>query len=101
MATRYDPMMVPDVERATPIEDKIGALRKDVEERCALILKRVRACGKTTTGREALKLRSLEEKAIKIKQARSESYNIEDLHGLVRESDGILQEVERLTKGSV
>lgn len=101
MATRYDPMMVPDVEHAIPIEDEITALRKDVEERCALILRRVKVFGEKSQGRETLKLRSIEKKAIRIRQARFESFGIEELHELVRESEGILLEVEKLSKGSV
>jgi len=101
MATRYDPMMVPDVEHAVPIEDEICALRKDVEERCALILRWVKVFGEKSSGRETLKLRSFEKKAIRIKQAQFESFGIDDLHALVKESEGILQEIEKLSKGSV
>ncbi len=99
MASKYDPMMVPDVDHPILIEDRISGLRKDVEVRCVALLHRIRELGPTSKGRHTLRLKAYEEKTLRIKQAQTDTYSIHELHGLLKESDTISEEVERLAKG--
>jgi hypothetical protein len=99
MASKYDPMMVPDVEHTVAIEERIGMLQKEIEERCSALQRRIGALSVSSKGREAMKLKTWQGKVTRIREAHSGTFSIDDLHGLLRESDAISLELDRLSKG--